>query len=129
MPPRTQRGSGAVRLDTPVKFLKGIGERRAELLDRLRIHTAQDLLWHLPHRYIDASTLTPLAKAELGRDVACVGQVVAKGVLPTRRGLRIFHAVLRDPSGLLECVWPGQPFLDRTIAIGQTLLVSGPVRF
>jgi ATP-dependent DNA helicase RecG len=58
-----------------------------------------------------------------------VGRVVAKGVLPTRRGLRIFHAVLQDHSGLLECVWPGQAFLDRTIAIGQTLLVSGPVRF
>ncbi len=54
---------------------------------------------------------------------------MAKGVLPTRRGLRIFHAVLRDESGVLECVWPGQAFLDRTIAIGQTLLVSGPVRF
>lgn len=119
----------AVRLDTPVKFLKGVGERRAEALQRLGIRTARDLLWHLPHRYVDASTVTPLAKAELGQEVACVGQVMAKGVLPTRRGLRIFHAVLRDDSGLLECVWPGQPFLDRTIVIGQTLLVSGPVRF
>ncbi len=73
--------------------------------------------------------MTPLAKATLGQEVACVGKVVAKGVLPTRRGLRIFHAVLRDDSGVLECVWPGQPFLDRSIAIGQTLLVSGPVRF
>jgi ATP-dependent DNA helicase RecG len=118
-----------VRLDTPVKFLKGIGERRAESLERLGIRTARDLLWHLPHRYVDASTVTPLAKAELGQEVACVGQVVAKGVLPTRRGLRIFHAVLRDDSGLLECVWPGQAFLDRSIAVGQTLLVSGPVRF
>ncbi|HEX2251053.1 MAG TPA: ATP-dependent DNA helicase RecG, partial [Gemmatimonadales bacterium] len=118
-----------LRLDTPVQFLKGIGERRAEALSRLDIRTARDLLWHLPHRYIDASTLTPLARAEVGSDVACVGRVVAKGVLPTRRGLRIFHAVLRDESGLLECVWPGQPFLDRTIAVGQTMLVSGPVRF
>jgi ATP-dependent DNA helicase RecG len=119
----------AVRFDTPVQFLKGIGERRAEALERLGIRTARDLLWHLPHRYVDASALTPLAKAELGHEVACVGRVVAKGVLPTRRGLRIFHAVLRDDSGLLECVWPGQPFLDRTITVGQTLLVSGPVRF
>ncbi|HEX5963094.1 MAG TPA: ATP-dependent DNA helicase RecG [Gemmatimonadales bacterium] len=126
MPPRA---APAPRLDTPVKFLKGIGERRAESLDRLGIRTARDLLWHLPHRYIDASTVTPLAKAELGLEVACVGRVVAKGVLPTRRGLRIFHAVLRDDSGVLECVWPGQPFLDRAIAIGQTLLVSGPIRF
>jgi ATP-dependent DNA helicase RecG len=119
----------AVRLDTPVKFLKGIGERRAEALERLGIRTAQDLLWHLPRRYVDASSVTPLARAEAGQEVACVGRVVAKGVLPTRRGLRIFHAVLRDDSGVLECVWPGQAFLDRTIAVGQTLLVSGPVRF
>ena len=121
--------AAAFRLDTPVKFLKGVGERRAEALERLGIRTARDLLWHLPHRYVDASTVTPLARAELGLEVACVGQVVAKGVLPTRRGLRIFHAVLRDDSGVLECVWPGQPFLDRSIMVGQTLLVSGPVRF
>jgi ATP-dependent DNA helicase RecG len=127
MPART--AAAGVRLDTPVQFLKGIGERRAEALARLGIRTARDLLSHLPHRYIDASTLTPLAKADIGQEVACMGRVVAKGVLPTRRGLRIFHAVLRDDSGLLECVWPGQPFLDRTIAVGQTLLVSGPVRF
>jgi ATP-dependent DNA helicase RecG len=125
----TRSVPAAVRLDTPVKFLKGVGERRAEALDRLGIRTARDLLWHLPHRYVDASTVTALAKAEVGQEVACVGQVVAKGVLPTRRGLRIFHAVLRDDSGLLECVWPGQPFLDRTIVVGQTLLVSGPIRF
>ena len=56
----------AVRLDTPVKFLKGIGERRAEALERLGIRTAQDLLWHLPRRYVDASSVTPLATAEVG---------------------------------------------------------------
>jgi ATP-dependent DNA helicase RecG len=78
---------------------------------------------------VDASTVTPLARAQVGQEVACVGRVVAKGVLPTRRGLRIFHAVLRDASGVLECAWPGQAFLDRSIAVGQTLLVSGPVRF
>ncbi len=49
----------ALRLDTPVQFLKGIGERRAVALERLGIRTARDLLWHLPFRYLDASTLTP----------------------------------------------------------------------
>src|ERR1044071_3598847 len=120
---------GALRLDMAVKFLKGVGERRAEQLERLGIRTARDLLWHLPHRYVDASSVTPLARAEIGQALACVGRVVAKGVEPARRGLRIFHAVLRDDSGVLECVWPGQAFLDRSIVVGQTLLVSGPVRF
>jgi ATP-dependent DNA helicase RecG len=99
------------------------------LFARLGVQSARDLLWHLPHRYLDASTVTPLARARVGDDVACVGQVLSTAVVPTRSGLRIFHAVLQDSSGVLECAWPGQPFLDRTISVGQTLLVAGPVRF
>ena len=118
----------ALRLDTPIKFLKGIGERRAELFQKLGVETALDLLWHLPHRYLDASSVTPLAEAKVGGEYACVGQVVAKRVVPFKR-LRVFRAVLRDDSGVLECVWPGQAFLDRSIREGQTLLVTGPVRF
>ncbi len=119
----------ALRLDTPVKFLKGIGERRAELFHRLGIDTAHGLLWHLPHRYLDASTVVPITKLRVGDEGAIVGRVTAKGVLPTRKGLRIFHAVLRDASGAIECVWPGQAFLDRSIEVGQTLLATGPCRF
>lgn len=118
-----------LRPDTQVKFLKGIGERRAEAFARLGVRTAQDLLWHIPFRYLDASSVTPLAQARVGQEVACVGQVISKRLMPTRSGLRIFTAVLRDQSGMLECAWPGQGFLDRAIAVGQTLLVAGPVRF
>ena len=117
-----------LRLDTPVKFLKGVGERRADAFARLGVHTAGDLLRHIPHRYVDASSVTPLASARVGDEVACAGIVITKAVTPTRKGLRIFSAVLRDASGALECVWPGQAFLDRSIAVGQTLLVSGPIR-
>jgi ATP-dependent DNA helicase RecG len=118
-----------LRADTPVKFLKGIGERRAEAFARLGVRTAQDLLWHIPFRYLDASSVTPLARARLGEEVACIGKVIAKRLMPTRSGLRIFTAVLRDPSGMLECAWPGQGFLDRSIEVGQVLLVVGTVRF
>ncbi len=96
---------------------------------RLGIRTAGDLLYHTPHRYLDATTVTPLARAAVGQDVTCVGRVVSTGVLPTRRGLRVFRAVLKDESGLLECAWPGRPFLERQIKKGQLLLVTGPVRY
>jgi len=127
--PTRGESAPALRLDTPVKFLKGVGERRAEAFARLGVVTTQDLLWHLPHRYLDASSVSPLARARVGEEIACVGRVVDKGVVPTRGGLRIFRAVLRDASGVLECAWPGQAFLDRTILVGQTLLVAGTVRF
>jgi len=118
-----------LQLATSVKYLKGVGPRRAEALARLGIRTVGDLLYHAPHRYLDATTLTPLARADVGREVSCVGRVVSTGIIPTRRGLRVFRAVLRDASGVLECAWPGQPFLERQITQGQLLLVTGPVRY
>jgi ATP-dependent DNA helicase RecG len=109
--------------------LKGVGPRRAEALARLDIRTVGDLLYHAPHRYLDATAVTPLARAKVGTEVSCVGRVASTGILPTRRGLRVFRAVLRDASGSLECAWPGQPFLERQIKQGQLLLVTGPVRY
>jgi ATP-dependent DNA helicase RecG len=116
-------------LDTPVTYLKGVGPARGELLARLGITMAGDLLWHVPHRYEDASTVTRIAAAEVGADITVLGQVIAKGVLPTRKGLRVFQAVVQDATGMIEVAWPGQPFLDRTINKGDWLLCTGQVRF
>lgn len=116
-------------LETPVEFLAGVGPRRAEALRRLNIFTARDLLFHVPHRYEDASTVTPIARLRVGDDATVIGRVVSKGILPTRKGLRIFQAVVQDASGLIEAGWPGQPWLDRQIQKGDQLLLSGPVRF
>src|SRR5262249_35545295 len=116
-------------LDTPVTYLKGVGPARAEALRRLGIVTAGDLLFHVPHRYEDASTVSPIKSLEPGMHGTVIGTVISKGVLPTRKGLRIFQAVLRDDSGMIELAWPGQPFLDRSIAKGDVLLVTGGVRF
>ncbi|MCY3942382.1 MAG: OB-fold nucleic acid binding domain-containing protein, partial [Gemmatimonadetes bacterium] len=108
--------------------LKGVGPRRAESLARMGILTARDLLYHLPRRYDDASTITPLASAEVGMEVTVVGEIGSKGVIPTRRGLRIFQVVIRDDTGALTCSWPGQPWLDRELRVGDRILVTGPVR-
>ena len=118
-----------LRLDTPVTYLKGVGPARAEALKRLGVVTAGDLLYHIPHRYEDASTIASIASLETGMQGTVVGRVISKGVLPTRKGLRIFQAVLKDDTGMIEVSWPGQPFLDRTISKGDLLLVSGSVRF
>ncbi len=116
-------------LDQPAQFLKGVGPRRAEQMARMGVNTARDLLFHVPRRYEDASTVTRITNLRIGEDATVIAQVVQKGVHPTRSGLRIFQAMVKDSSGMIEVSWPGQPFLDRTIHEGDMLLVAGRVRF
>jgi ATP-dependent DNA helicase RecG len=127
--PATQSRTGRIYLDMPVTYLKGVGPARAEALRRLGILTARDLLFHIPRRYEDASTISAISSLEPGMDGTIIGRVISKGIIPTRRGLRIFQAVLKDESGMIEASWPGQPFLDRSIEKGDMMLLSGTVRF
>jgi ATP-dependent DNA helicase RecG len=128
-PAQTREQAGNVYLDMPVTYLKGVGPARAEALRRLGIVTARDLLFHIPRRYEDASTIAPISSLETGMDGTIIGRVISKGIIPTRKGLRIFQAVLQDDSGMIEASWPGQPFLDRTIEKGDIMLLTGSVRF
>jgi len=116
-------------LDRPVQFLKGVGPKRADSFARIGVVTARGLLYHIPRRYDDASTVRPIGSLEVGEEVTALGRVRSKGVIPTRRGLRIFQAVLEDESGMITAAWPGQPWLDRKIRQGDTILVTGPVKF
>jgi ATP-dependent DNA helicase RecG len=125
----TESRAGKIYLDMPVTYLKGVGPARAESLRRLGIVTARDLLFHIPHRYEDASTINSISSLEPGMDGTIIGRVISKGIIPTRKGLRIFQAVLKDDTGMIEASWPGQPFLDRTIEKGDMMLLTGPVRF
>ncbi|MDP2497017.1 MAG: ATP-dependent DNA helicase RecG [Candidatus Palauibacterales bacterium] len=122
----SQKGSPLYR---PIQYLKGVGPSRSEKFARLDVRTGGDLLYHVPHRYEDATTLTPISSLHPGDEATVVGRVVSKGVIPTQKGLRIFRAVIRDDSGVIECAWPGQPWLQRSIDRGDLLLVSGPVKF
>ncbi len=120
---------GYGHLDRPAQFLKGVGPRRGDALKKLAIGTARDLLYHVPRRYDDASTIVPIARLEVGMDATARGRVRSAGIIPTRSGLRIFQAVLQDDTGMITCSWPGQPWLERKVREGDHLLVSGPVKF
>jgi ATP-dependent DNA helicase RecG len=53
-------------LDKPVQFLKLVGPRRAELLRKLGLLTARDVLYHVPRRYEDASTFVAIERVQAG---------------------------------------------------------------
>jgi len=117
--------------DTPVTFVKGVGEGRARLLADAGIETVRDLLWLFPFRYEDRRH--PVRIADLGHSldvpVLLRGRVVSavSRVSPVKR-LQLFEAILEDGTGSVKLIWFNQRFLADQIRRGDRLAVFGAPR-
>ena len=62
-------------LSDPVTVLSGVGIRLEEKLNRIGIINVQDLLFHLPHRYIDRTRITPIGTLLHGHNAYIQGEI------------------------------------------------------
>jgi ATP-dependent DNA helicase RecG len=97
----------ALRLDSPLQFLKGVGPKRALGLAHADLHTVVDLLYYFPRRYLDRSTVTPVAQLEPGCETTVVGEIRASGILKGRKPR--FEATLDDGTGRIQLVFFHSP--------------------
>jgi ATP-dependent DNA helicase RecG len=112
-----------------VQFLKGVGPGRARLLERLGIRTVEDLLRHLPTRYYDRRSMTPLRELRRGAAAVVEADVVAvRGWKTARRGVPIVEVTVRDGSGEAALVWFNQPFREREFKPGDRVVAAGKVQ-
>ena len=98
--------------------LRGIGPARAEGLRAVGIASLRDLLFSLPLRYEDHSTVTPCA-------LAAEGAVCVEGVIEGKPSLQSFHGLtrvsvkLRDATGWLWLQWFNAPWMARNLREGE----------
>lgn len=93
-------------LATDIKFLPGVGPKRAELLRKeLNIHTFADLLFFYPYKYIDRSKIYKIS--QISDDlpyIQVIGRIVRIDETGVGRNKRL-NAVLTDGTGSMELVW------------------------
>lgn len=120
--------NGLDALRTSVRFVKGVGETRAECLARLGIATVYDLLLALPFRYEDRTVLRRLGELQPSSEpVTARGQIIACGWVASPRD-GYFEAVLRDEAGgLARCRWFHSEYLQNQLRVGDPLIVCGKV--
>jgi ATP-dependent DNA helicase RecG len=114
--------------DIPVQFVKGVGPRRARLLERLGIKTVEDLLFYLPWRYEDRKNFKKIRELTYGNLETIIAEVVAVDVINTRKGMKIFQLTVKDDTGFLKCKWFNQPYLEKYFRTGQKVILSGVVK-
>ena len=115
-----------------VKYIAGVGEARAKLLDKeLGIATVGDLLYHFPFRYIDRTKIYRIA--EIGASgqtlVQFRGRVTGVAYAGAGRKRR-FTAYVADATGQAELVWfQGIKWIEKRIEVGREYLVFGRPSF
>ncbi|NBC17657.1 MAG: ATP-dependent DNA helicase RecG [Bacteroidetes bacterium] len=116
-------------LDTDVRYVKGVGEQRAEVLHGVGVHTVHDLLHYFPRRYLDRSTVTPIRRLRDGEAVTVVGTVQAKGVIPGRRSKRFELRIQDEGGGVMKCVWfRGYQWISKLFKKGERIAFHGKVQ-
>ena len=86
-----------------VRYLKGVGPRVAEKLEKLGIRTQRDLLFHLPLRYEDRTEITAIGALQPGQRSLVQAEVLQAAVSFRRlgRSRRVLVAKLGDHSAVL----------------------------
>jgi ATP-dependent DNA helicase RecG len=92
-----------IKLKDSVQYLKGIGPEKAKALNSVGIKTIEDLLYYIPRRYLDRSTILPINKLKVGSTATVIGRVEAFGIKRGRKPQ--FQVILRDRSGFLRLIW------------------------
>lgn len=109
-----------------IRDCRGVGEKRAQQLEKLGIRTVRDLISYFPRDYEDRSVIRPLEEIADG-ETACVLAVVASVPQLTfaRTGLKLVRFTVADDSGAAEVTFFNQPYLKNTFRSGTRYLFYG----
>ena len=119
-------------LDNDIKFVAGVGEARAKLLEReLGIRTLGDMLSHYPFRYIDRTRIYRISEITEAAGLSYVQFRARITVAYAGTGRkRRFTAFAQDPTGQAELVWfQGVKWIEKRIEVGREYLVFGRPSF
>ncbi len=119
-------------LKSDIKYVAGVGEARARLLDKeLGIRTVGDLLDHFPFRYIDRTRVYHIAEItdEAPTLVQLRVRVTGTAYAGTGRKRR-FTVFVQDATGQAELVWfQGIKWIEKRVEVGREYLVFGRPSF
>jgi len=117
-----------LKLSTPVKYIKGVGPKIAEILNKRGIFTVEDILNYYPRLYEDQKSRIKISGLRPGELVSLRGQLVRINSIPLgKTGRRIYELLIKDETGFVKCKFfrvPYKGYFER-FQQGQCLQIIG----
>ncbi len=117
-----------MNLDINVTQLNRVGTALGKRLKHLGVDTVRDLLFYFPLRYEDFSQIVPIKNLVEGDQVTIKGRIeLISNKRSPRKRMMITESVVADETGQIRIVWFGQPFIAKTLRVGDMVYFSGRV--
>lgn len=114
-------------LSKDVKYIKGVGPNRVQLLNKLGIFTLKDLITYYPRTYEDRSKPKNIAECVNGDEVLI--EAIACGKLSDvrLRGKTMQKLLVRDETGSCNITWFNQSYLKNKFEVGKKYKFYGKI--
>lgn len=111
-----------------IRFLKGIGEKRAILFNRLGIFTVGDLLHYYPRTYQDFSNPKPLMSTIIG-DTCSIKATITEGcrVNYIRSGCTLYKFTAADDTAAVTITFFNNRFVKDMLKVGESYYFFGKI--
>ncbi len=115
--------------EIPIRFIKGIGPKRAEVFVGCGIHSVEDMLYYFPRRYEDRTRFSPVSEVKEGEILSLKVKILSFRERRSFRNRRfsLMEVLAGDESGALMCVWFNQPYLKQYFKPGTDLILYGKI--
>ena len=112
---------------TPLRELKGVGEKTEKLFQKIGITTAEELLRYYPRTYDIYEEPVEIASAEEDKIVS-IRVTIATGIYINQvRNLQVLTTTVADASGRLPVAWFNAPYLRGTLKKGSVFILRGKI--
>lgn len=111
-----------------VQHIKGIGEARAKLLNKLGIFTVEDIITYFPRGHEDRSRLKKINELVDGEACAFEGIIASKVTeRKFRKGLSLYKVLIKDETGSITATWFNQHYIGKVLRIGESFVFFGKI--
>ncbi len=112
---------------TPLRELKGVGEKTEKLFQKIGITTAEELLRYYPRTYDVYEEPVGIASAEEEKTVSIRATVATSIYINQVRNLQVLTTTVADASGRLPVAWFNAPYLRGTVKKGSVFILRGKI--
>ena len=117
-----------MNLQKDVKYIKGVGETRAKLLNNIGIYTLEDLITYYPRNYQDRNNNKKLSQVIDGETCLVQAIIVSRmSEIRYRKNLTLYKMIIRDETMTATVTWFNQGFLKSRFNIGQEYKFYGKI--